>query len=110
VEDLAPLSGSAMVSPTDPTGAVVRAYLAGDSLRSIAAAANLGSYQPRQLPDVEAPKLPDRRSRRDGTVKVIETALFLDCRGPAKASCPRAGHVLVAALFFVFPSLAMQGT
>lgn len=38
-----------MVSPTDPTGDVVRAYLAGDSLRSIAAAANLGSYQTLRL-------------------------------------------------------------
>jgi hypothetical protein len=49
VEELAPLSGSAMVSPTDPRGDVVRAYLAGDSLRSIAAAANLGSYQTLRL-------------------------------------------------------------
>lgn len=49
MEKPAPLSGSTVVSPTDPTGDVVRAYLAGDPLRSIAAAANLSSYQTLRL-------------------------------------------------------------
>jgi hypothetical protein len=45
VEDIEPLTDAEELAPIDVTGKVVRAYLGGDPLRSIAAAANLGSYQ-----------------------------------------------------------------